>query len=528
MIAKADLFNVKNKFLFGYVRNNYEQHYNANVTNTTPLYFQVPGFNYPTEQTGPGTLPSNRLDWNVPVNQVIKDRFGNIKTAQQVYSQYDPGTEIAPPVDKVMGLIDRNLLDGYAPEQYAYYVNWQASLLKDRLNVLAGYRQEHSRDTGQHLIANYPWFIPPPEAYLNVARYPENVYNYSGNYAKTNFESNKGDSWMAGVSYAITPEINIYASVSKTFKFNTGNVGGFFPGDEVAIIQSALNHGGGSFQYLGQTITSVAQGQEALQKRGAYDDIQNETGMNYEIGVKTQLFDNKIVGTVSLFRGERSDQKLDDASKQSNAEEPFNSSTTLFDQGTVGYNTRNFRWRTTQLTNRIEGAEASVIYSPTRNFQSIISASWLWTARTVSDKTRPAPGSAAYNALTAAAKINSDIYYNARIENVPEYQFNAITKYTFADNLIGSYGRGLSLGFGVRYTSESVISRAVDFNPLRNGLQAGNYVVFDATISYPWELLGYQVYSSFGVYNLTDKEYLEGTYVESPARNWLLSTTLRF
>ncbi len=529
LIAKADFFGVKNKFLAGYVNNTYEQRYNANVTNNVPLYFLVPGFNYPTAPSGPGTLPPAwNTAWNVPVNQVIKDRYGNIKTAAEVYTQWDPGTEIAPPVDKVFGLVDRNLLDGYKPKQYAWYLNWQGSLLDDRLTLLAGYRKEHHKDTGQHLIANYPWFIPPPEAFRDPAKYPESVYNYSGNYARTNFEKKSGNSWMGGASFALTKDISVYASVSKTFKFNFGNVGGFFPGDEAMVIQSALTKGGGSFQYLGQTITSVAQGQEALRARGAYDLIKNEEGINYEVGAKIQLWDSKLVGTFALFRGERENQKLDDGARQSNIEEPLNYSTTLFAPGTAGYNTRNFRWRTTDLKNRIEGIEAEMIYQPTRNLQAIINGSWLFTAETVYDKTRAAPGTAAYNALSAAAKVASDIYYDARIENVPEFKLAAFAKYTYTDNIFGEFGRGLAVGLGGRYVSKTVISRSVDWNPLRNGLQAGNYVVFDATLSYPWELLGYKLDTTLGVYNLTDKDYLDGSFVMAPARNWLLTTTVSF
>jgi len=159
-----------------------------------------------------------------------------------------------------------------------------------------------------------------------------------------------------------------------------------------------------------------------------------------------------------------------------------------------------------------------------RNYQAVINGSWLWTARTVYDLTRPAPGSDKYAALSAASKIASDIYYGARIENVPEYRLNLFNKYTFTDGPV----RGASIGFGMRYSSETVISRSVDWNPLAGGAQSGDYLVFDVTASYPWEIAGYKIKSSFGIFNATDKVYMEGRNVTSPARNFLLTNTVSF
>ena len=53
-------------------------------------------------------------------------------------------------------------------------------------------------------------------------------------------------------------------------------------------------------------------------------------------------------------------------------------------------------------------------------------------------------------------------------------------------------------------------------------------MVFDATISYPWSVAGYKLISTLGIYNVTDKEYSEGSFVLAPARNWLFSTSIQF
>jgi len=52
--------------------------------------------------------------------------------------------------------------------------------------------------------------------------------------------------------------------------------------------------------------------------------------------------------------------------------------------------------------------------------------------------------------------------------------------------------------------------------------------VFDLTATYPWEILGYRIDSTFGLYNVTDEKYSEGSFVLSPARNWIFRNTLKF
>lgn len=533
LVFAKDLRFLKNKLLVGFQHSAWRQQYLGKAaasdinlaflpgaTNTTsnPDYAGDNRFKYSwgisgNALTGPGVL----------ANQVIYQRDGSIKPVRQIYSNWDPGAEISPDIS-VYWQDDRNALDGYRPTLQGHYINYQGKLLNDRLNILAGYREEKRWERWQDQSNNFPWFIYTPDMLIHPDLYAEDVWGHSKAYQKTIPLDQKGRSAMGGASFALTKDVSVYASWSKLFKFNAGNVGGFFPGDELIIYQSALNNGGGSFNYLGTRVTSVQQMVDIMKARGAYENIKNEEGTNWEVGAKVSTLNNKIVGTVSFFRGERMNQRLDDGAKQSNLEEPLNFSTTLFAPGTPGYNTRNFRWRTTDLKNRIEGSEAEVVWTPIRNFQAVVNGSWLWTAKTVYDKTRPMPGSAAYNALNTAGKISQDIYYKARIENVPEYRLNAFGKYTVTDGVV----RGLTLGGGMRYSSETVVSRSVDWNPLAGGYQAGDYVVFDATVGYGWEVFGYRLHTSLGVYNLLDEKYSEGSFTQSPARNWLFTNTLRF
>jgi len=536
LIFKFNVLGVKSKLLTGVYHSDYLQNYLGNDNKFSPYYGHVPGATNPTANPGYGTTGGTQVadnlvgearghDTGVPtVNQVVRDRNGVIKLVKAVYSDFDPGAEIYPTIDKLFPL-DRVWLDGYKPINEAGYVNYQAALMDDRLNILAGFRRQSLQEKGQYLEANYPWFEVPVNAYLDPTTYPPDAWGYGANYIKTQRVYKKyGNAWMGGVSFAVTKAINVYASISKTFQFNVSNVGGVFVGNERPVVQSALDQKGGSFQYLGNTVTSVDQFVAIEAARGAYAPVKDENGMNWEIGAKMSSANDKIVGTISLFRGERTNQMLDDPAKQSNLEEPLNYNTTLFAPGTVGYNTRVYRWRTTDLKNRIEGTEGEVIWSPTSNFQAVVNGSWLWTAKTVYDKTRAKPGSDAYALLSPASKVASDIYYGARIENVPEFKFTVFGKYTFSEGAV----RGLGLGAGMRYSSKTVISRSVDWNPLAGGYQAGDAMVFDVTASYPWTASGFRFYTLFGLYNLTDKQYADGSFVQAPARNWVLSNTLQF
>lgn len=205
--------------------------------------------------------------------------------------------------------------------------------------------------------------------------------------------------------------------------------------------------------------------------------------MNWEVGAKMKSANNKVVGTVSLFRGERTNQMLDDSAKQSNLEEPLNFSTTLFAPGSVGYNTRVFRWRTTNLKNRIEGTEGEVIWSPTTNFQAVVNGSGCGPRKRYTTKRATSPARRPTMPPRRRPRLRRT-FTTARIENVPEYKFTVFGKYTLNDGAV----RGLGLGAGMRYSSKTVVSRSVDWNPLDGGYQAGDYVVFDFTANYPWSV----------------------------------------
>ncbi|RKX32127.1 MAG: hypothetical protein DRP71_12490 [Verrucomicrobia bacterium] len=539
LIFKLDFWGTKTKLLLGAVDNKYFQQYNANFQNT-PIYWQVPGYNYPEvgaqeDSWGARIRPGYDTGWNVPVNQVLYDRNGNVRTPADIYTRYDPGVDVRPDNAKVYP-IDRNLLDGYKPELTAYYVNLQTQMFEDRLTLMLGYRQEESKGTGQWLQVNAPWFdfneVGTP-AGVNQEEYPPDVWNYSPSYSVTNLgptAEREGDSYNIGLSWRLNDENNIFVTYSKTFKLNFGYAGGFLGlrPDAPKVVEDALEYasykGENGYDYLGTRITSLQQGLEVMDARGTWDNIPNEEGFNTEIGWKTSMNDNKLVGTISVFQGVRRNEKLDDSFRQSNDQEPYNRTVDLFSEGptelepdaparSAYYNTRVFRWRTVGVENTVTGTELEFIWTPITNYQAVINGAYLWQAETT-DHPRYELGDGGIG----------DIYLSQRIENVPEITFNIFNKYTFTE----TFARGLSLGLGMRYRSETIVSRSIDWNADNGGFTAGNYLVFDANISYPWSVGGFNFVNTLQVTNLTDETYYEGSFYAANKRTWRFYTTLEF
>ncbi len=551
LILKKDFWGLKNKLLIGGTFRESLQQYNAQAFLN---YSQIPGatnaianpgyvFTGGTTGQGGGANPGH-----VPPNQVIRDRFGVIKTVQQIYTQWDPGYEIQPDI-KPLFAVDRNELDGYYYQEQAGYVNYQGQAFDDKLTILAGVRREMHRDSGQYLTDNFPWYSPPPTVYYDTVTYPENQYGYSASYSGDrdgNHSRVAGTSWMAGLSYQVRKDVNVYISSSKIYNRNGAtNAGGYSTLDVPNWYNSAVGYlsslpGGfaaNPFIYNGVNIKSVADLTTALHNEGADTLIKPETGRNTEIGVKTSLWDDKLVGTLSLFHMFRVNRRVDDGTRQLN--DPLNYTNNQQYFGPPGFvnpsgfnyiNARLLRWRTVGQKDVVEGADFETIWSPIRNFQMLVNGAWLWTAKTDNAPTINKPGSAAYNALdltTVAgnnSKVASDIYYGARLENVPEFRLNTFSKYTITDGVL----HGLSLGLGTRYSSKMVISRDVTWNPLNGGFQSGNYFVFDALVSYPWELVGYKINTQISVQNLTDTLYFEGGVVASPGRQLFITNKLSF
>jgi outer membrane receptor protein involved in Fe transport len=512
LVFKQQIMGVDNKLLVGgLVRESYNTFTGTNAANLAgtgqfPFFGNLPGsFDKPDEgyvSPIPAQFRTTTFAGNFN-QQFVRNRTGQILTPMQIFSQYDPGFHPSPDIRRITE-VSRGLTDHSRPKREEWYINWQGSAFENRLTAMAGYREEKQSTVGQLVKANPPWFEVGDFALQNV---PQNLwapYGLSAIFSRP--RTTKGDSKMGGLSFEVTKNINVYASYSETF------------------LPSGVTFKGGDYDPATVRARATANGLNPdaevarLEREGGLSPMKNETGKNLEFGVKTSLWDNKLVSTASIFRLDRENRTVDDSPRQNN--EPLNW------LGAVNTGTRTtnvVRWFSNDAVERTEGAEFEAVWTPIRNYQAVISGSWIWTADTLAD-----PSVIRVNPNGTVNFIH-DVLFSERLPFVPEYRFNIFQKYTFVDDIIGGFGRGFSAGLGMRYSSEMNISiRDMNFNPKTGGLTAGDYVVFDTVFSYPFEVFGYKMTGTLNVNNVLDEEYSEGGFNLSPPRQWLFTVGMKF
>ncbi|MEZ5413047.1 MAG: hypothetical protein R3F03_01920 [Opitutaceae bacterium] len=146
LVFEKELFGINNKLLAGINYNKYEQ----SITPISPGSSRsgVKFLARPTRSPTPGWSQERRRTSPVRAAKCRSTRSSVTATATSSWSRTcstngDPGFEINPSI-AIHEVGDRAVLDQYKPKTDAWYVNYQAARLDDRLTVLAGYRKEKS------------------------------------------------------------------------------------------------------------------------------------------------------------------------------------------------------------------------------------------------------------------------------------------------------------------------------------------------------------------------------------------------
>lgn len=492
--------------LGGFYGETYNSFYGSNIhANLFPFYGYLPGaYDKPDEGYVSPIPPAFRqpvLGWG-PARQFIRDRTGKIITPIEIFSLYDPGVHLFPDVRRITE-VSRGLVDHSRPKREEWYVNWQGTAFEDRLTTFLGYRREKTSTVGQLVAANPPWFVAPDFALRVIPEADWVMFGLSAIFSRP--RTLEGDSKMGGFSFEVRKNVNLYASFSQTYlPSGVTFLGGDY--DPNLVIARAILLG-----------LNPATENARLLAQGGLTRIENETSENAEFGVKVARDDNKLVGTLSVFRLTRINRVVDDGLRQ--FEEPLN----YLLPNRAGPLVRIIRWFTATAVQENEGAEFEAIWTPKRNYQAVVSGSWIWGSETLAD-----PSLTITALSTPAAIIQNKITFSSRLVNAPEFRFNVFNKYTFTENFIGGHGRGFSIGGGARYSSEMNISNDVNWWSARGGATAGNYVVFDTVFSYPFEVFGYKMTGTLNVNNALDEEYSEGNFNLSESRSWRFTLGMKF
>jgi outer membrane receptor protein involved in Fe transport len=188
----------------------------------------------------------------------------------------------------------------------------------------------------------------------------------------------------------------------------------------------------------------------------------NIRGEGKEIGVKTSFRDNLVSGTVSLYEVTRKGEvRRDFVREQTTGVLP------LFIPGG---------------DQRARGFEAEFTYTPAKNYQLVLSYSWMFDAEVIRDTVSP-------------------WLVGRRLPLSPEHSLSLWNRYTFTTGPL----RGVFLGGGVRYNSS-----AQSFLDTTFDLVTPAYTVVDAVAGYESKWSGNPVKYQLNVKNLGNEKYYDG------------------
>lgn len=289
---------------------------------------------------------------------------------------------------------------------------------------------------------------------------------------------------MVGANYSVTPSTILYASYSQSFKAIV---------DRNPVYENL---------FTGETLGG--------------EKLDNEHGEGMEIGVKVQAFENRLTGTLSVFRLDRTDVVLNDSITNGRMGDETEDGTARWVDAVTGAVT-DYSLRRNSGLHRVEGAEFDAIWTPTPNIQILGGYSHFWTREVVEDDP------------SVINVVNGGLYdpeFNDgrdanwhTLAQVPRHLFSLWGKYTFTEGSL----TGLSLGFGGNYQSKSFGDQAIN-----RGWIAGGFWKFDAMAAYRTEMFERPTTFQLNVNNVFDREYVTGSFGLAPTRVWRLSARVEF
>jgi outer membrane receptor protein involved in Fe transport len=229
-------------------------------------------------------------------------------------------------------------------------------------------------------------------------------------------------------------------------------------------------------------------------------DLPVELGTGWDIGLKADSKAHNLSGSLTVFQVERSNIPRSDFNADIN--DPRNANG-LTQPGSV-------RYMTSGGLERTQGSELDLVWSPGRNYQALVAATWMWEAKVVRD---PAINPASIDYIR-------QFQQGRRLRNAPEYMFSFWNKYTFTTGDLA----GFSVGGGIKYVSE-VDPRSTDLTSL---MVNPAFTTVDLMVSYKAKFAGRPTTFSLNAQNLFDEVYFEGNTGASDPRKIFFNVCVGF
>ena len=268
---------------------------------------------------------------------------------------------------------------------------------------------------------------------------------------------------MIGALLRVTPALSLYGSASRTFVPQRQQTA------DLAAIR-ALQGDPTLPGYRPPAVVPVKFIAADLKGRGA------------EVGAKLDVGAGRILGTVSYFSNEEASRLDVDTNNQ------------------VLYQLPGATVRVAAGQTRTRGLESEWVWTPRLNYQALLSASWFFTKREVSNPSDP-------------REVGS------QLESVPRYTVSLWNKYTFtAGALHGAYVGGGATALGETYEHPSWTVP----------IQSAPVVIFDFVAGCPVRAGGLCCDARLNLRNLTNRRYLNGTFQSGEPLTVLGSIAVRY
>lgn len=317
-------------------------------------------------------------------------------TGANVFAYFDPRVHSIPNYRKLVTWADEVYADGVSAQFYtrsfpeAGYAAYSGSFWKDRITVLAGYRNS--------IADAHSWTADRNGTRLTT----------SGITTRQSTQSN-----TLGLVFEPFPGLNFYASRNVGTDTQTG---------------SLLNAYSTTYNSLVTT------------EERAANPVPDLEGYGKEAGMKVELFNRRLIGRVGVFDLYRHNTLVVDNERTANDSRNIG---TQVDPNTATQNTAQTArvvWNMPLDGNRSAGYEVGFTWMPNNNYTVVLEGSHLWKNKITVSKP----------ASTSATVLMDYMILNGRpLDNTPDDTLRVWQKYAFNS---GTFNRAW-LGFGIKAQS---------------------------------------------------------------------------